>query len=71
MTIRTFIFCDNCNPQGIRTIEYRRSPREVDRNGRRISDGRSWLEGNLSNAIDEGWIANPNNQHICPACQKD
>lgn len=40
MSIRSFIFCDICNPQGIRTIELRRSPRENDRNGRQISDGR-------------------------------
>jgi len=71
MTIRTFIFCDICNPQGIRNIEYRRRPRERDRNGRRISDGRSWIEGNLSEAKENGWIINPNGQHICPVCQKD
>jgi len=69
MTIRTFIFCDICNPQGVRTIESRRSPREQDRNGRRLCDGRSWLEGSLSDANDADWVTDPSGQHICPACQ--
>ena len=70
MTIRTFIFCDICNPQGIRNIEYRRRPRERDRNGRRISDGRSWIEGHLTDAINAGWTVDQQGQHICPACKK-
>ena len=68
MSIRTFIFCDICNPQGIRTIEYRRSPREDDRNGRRICDGRAWFEGNLPEAVLNGWKYNSTDQHICPSC---
>ena len=70
MSIRTFIFCDICNPQGIRTIEFRRSPREGDRNGRRICDGRFWFEGSLSEAVLSGWTYNANDQHICPSCDK-
>ena len=70
MSIRTFIFCDICNPQGIRTIEFRRAPREGDRNGRRISDGRFWFEGSVSAATKSGWITNPTGQHTCPACNK-
>ncbi|MEE9327088.1 MAG: hypothetical protein V3U71_07305 [Cocleimonas sp.] len=70
MSIRTFIFCDICNPQGIRTIEFRRSPREGNRNGRRLCDGRFWFEGNLSAAIESGWIDIPEGQHICPNCKK-
>lgn len=69
MTTRTFIFCDICNPQGVRTIEFRRGPRKTDRNGRRISDGRSWIEGNLTDATNAGWITDPSGQNICPACQ--
>ena len=69
MSIRTFIFCDICNPQALRSIEFRRRPREEDRNGRRLSDGRAWLEGSLSNAHEQGWIAKADGRHICPACQ--
>jgi len=69
MSIRTFIFCDICNPQGIRSIEFRRKPREDERTGRRISDGRVWFDGTLAEAIDNGWTAKVNGQHICPACQ--
>jgi len=71
MSIRTFIFCDICNPQGVRTIEFRRGPRKTDRNGRRLCDGRSWIEGNLADAKNAGWISDSNGQHICPVCQKD
>ncbi len=70
MSIRTFIFCDICNPQGIRTIEFRRSPREDDRNGRRLSDGRFWFDGSLSTAIENGWSVAATGQHICPSCKK-
>jgi hypothetical protein len=69
MSIRKFIFCDICNPQGLRTIEFRRAPRDNERTGRRISDGRSWFEGELNNAIDNDWVCTPDGQHICPACQ--
>lgn len=68
MSIRTFIFCDICNLQGVRAIEYRRSPREDGRTGRRISDGRIWFDGNLAEAIDSGWTTDVDGQHICPVC---
>lgn len=68
MTIRTFIFCDICNPQCVRSIEFRRAPRNSERGGRRISDGRSWFEGSLSNAASQGWLITDTN-HICPACR--
>ncbi len=71
MSIRTFIFCDICNPQGIRTIEFRRSPREDERNGRRLCDARFWIEGSLINAIESGWTNTPTGQHICPSCKKN
>jgi len=70
MSIRTFIFCDICNPQGLRCIEFRRSSRLHERNGRRISDGRAWFEGSISQALEAGWKVSNNNQHICPICQK-
>ncbi len=70
MSIRTFIFCDICNPQGIRSIEFRRAPRKGERMGRRISDGRIWFDGSLAEAIDKGWNGNAKGQHICPACSE-
>jgi hypothetical protein len=69
MSIRKIIFCDTCNPQGMRPIEFRRAPRSNERTGRRISDGRAWIEGELNNAINNGWLYTPDGRHICPACQ--
>ncbi len=70
MTIRKFIFCDICNPQCLRTIEFRRAPRENQRTGRRISDGRAWFEGELAGALKAGWICNTDGKHICPVCKR-
>jgi len=70
MSIRTFIFCDICNPQALRSVEFRRSPREEERNGRRLSDGRAWFDGDLSQALDSGWSIDEEGQNICPVCQK-
>ena len=70
MSIRKFVFCDICNPQGMRSIEFRRATRHNERAGRRISDGRAWIEGELINAINNGWLCTPDGRHICPACQK-
>jgi len=70
MSIRTFIFCDICNPQGLRSIEFRRSPRTSDREGRRISDGRAWFDGDMSHAIENGWRTDKKGQHICPSCKE-
>jgi hypothetical protein len=70
MTIRTFIFCDICNPQGLRSIEYRRTTRLDERSGRRISDGRAWLETSLDQTLDKaGWLRTTDGLHICPRCQ--
>jgi len=68
MSIRKFIFCDICNPQAIRTIEFRRSPRLEERNGRRISDGRAWFEGELNEAVKAGWDI-IDDEHVCPNCK--
>jgi len=70
MSIRTFIFCDICNPQGLRSIEFRRRPRDK-RTGRRLSDGRSWAEGGISAAVESGWSINLDGQHICPECKEN
>ena len=69
MSIRTIIFCDICNPQGLRTIEFRRAPRQ-DTSGRRISDGRSWYQGSVFEAVDSaGWVISEEGKHICPNCK--
>jgi hypothetical protein len=69
MSIRKFIFCDICNPQALRSIEFRRSSRKNGRSGRRISDGRAWIEGELAHAIKNGWSSTSDGQHVCPTCQ--
>lgn len=70
MTIRQFVFCDFCNPQGLRSIEVRRGAARDKREGRRISDGRAWFEGDISEAIAvSGWVAADDERHICPDCQ--
>ena len=53
----------------MRPIEFRRAPRPNERGGRRISDGRSWIEGEPEIAIRNGWIVDPEGRHICPSCQ--
>jgi hypothetical protein len=69
MTIRSFIFCDFCNPMAMRLVEVRRSGNlREERLGRRISDGRMWFEGSLSEASELGWEVNDMGQHICPVC---
>lgn len=71
MSIRKFIFCDICNPQGIRSIEFRRAPRAEQRTGRRITDNRAWYEGDLKDAVKKAhWLCTPDGLHICPNCQK-
>jgi hypothetical protein len=71
MSIRTIIFCDICNPQGLRSIEFRRAPRDNERSGRRISDGRSWYEGSIYEATaSAGWVISEEGEHICPDCQE-
>jgi hypothetical protein len=70
MSIRTIIFCDICNPQGLRAIEFRRAPREDKRNGRRISDGRASYQGSIYEATTlGGWIISEEGEHICSDCK--
>ena len=70
MSIRTIIFCDICNPQGLRSIEFRRAPRDDKRSGRRISDGRTWYEGSVYEATaSAGWKISKEGEHICPDCK--
>ncbi|MFT4993383.1 MAG: hypothetical protein ACI965_000402 [Paraglaciecola sp.] len=66
--LRTFIFCDRCNLQGLRYIEQNRSSQRGDEGGRRVTDGRSWYGGSVQEALEVGWMCD-DDQHICPPCQ--
>lgn len=68
MSLRTFVFCDICNPQGYRCVEERRPLKRANRNGRRISDGRAWHEGDVTTALAEGWAITKEGLHVCPDC---
>ena len=69
MSIRTFIFCDMCNPHGIRNEE-RRSSLRRNSEGRRKHDDCSWIEAREVEDIttDHGWIVTTKNKHVCPKC---
>ena len=70
MAVRTFVFCDICNPMAIRILD-RRAGTERQRSGRRITDGRSWYEGYTSDAIDgHGWNRTNEGRHVCPDCSE-
>lgn len=66
--LRIIVFCDTCNPQGIRYIEQQRNSERGDEGGRRITDGRAWYEGSLTEAGQIGWIID-GDKHICPKCE--
>ena len=69
MAIRTFVFCDICNPQGIRHVEQRRRRPRADNSGQRITDGRAWFEGDVETALSsDGWTLTARGQHVCPTC---
>lgn len=70
MSIRTFVFCDVCNPKGIRMIEERRNTKRSDNPGRRLTDGRAWFEGTSVEATEAGWRTHTDGRHVCPRCQK-
>ena len=67
--LRTFIFCDRCNRQALRFIEQKRCSKRGDEDGRRVTDGRSWYEGSLQEALNLGWRYD-DGAHICPPCHK-
>ena len=62
MIVRTFIFCDGCNPRAIRNV-YHGVQRE-----RRDSDGRAWYEGTLEEAVQVGWVVSKQGYTLCPTC---
>ncbi len=70
MTFRTFLFCDICNPYGTRSVELRRDMKRSDNQGRRISDGRSWFEGDIEEAKELGWSELDDGRHVCPRCRE-
>lgn len=70
MVTRRFIFCDLCNPQGVRIPEQRRNARRDARDGRRVTDGRMWFDGDINEAVaDYGWLVTEEGRHICPYCR--
>jgi hypothetical protein len=70
MTVRKVIFCDICNPRGLKTVELRRGEhRENGSVGRRITENRAWIEGEITDAVENGWLCTPEKQHICPICR--
>jgi hypothetical protein len=69
MSIRKIIFCDICNSRGIKTVEFRRARRENEPTGRRITEGRAWIEGEITDAVKNGWLCTSENQHVCPICR--
>lgn len=69
MVDRKFIFCDICNPQGVRVPEQRRNAKRDAREGRRITDGRMWFDGDIHEAVaSHGWRVTADGQHVCPYC---
>jgi len=65
MSTRTFIFCDSCNPLGLKTKN------DGFTNNRRSGDNCSWHEGNEKEAYMLGWLKTANNGHLCPKCHKN
>lgn len=67
MSVKTFTFCDICNPQGQVTVNRREQQRD-DSAGRRNSDGFNWFEGFPEESADDGWIVTSKGKHVCPRC---
>jgi hypothetical protein len=67
--MRKIIFCDICNPRGIKTLEFRRGYRKNGGTGRRITENRAWIEGEVTDAVQSGWLCTPDDQHVCPICR--
>lgn len=65
MSTRTFIFCDACNPLGLRT------EKDGFIKNRRSSDNRTWFEGDEKEALNIGWTKTANGRDLCPKCQRN
>lgn len=71
MSLRTFLFCDICNPQGIRTIDTPVGHNDNEHWGRRTTDGRAWFEGDAQFAVSTlGWMETEDGRHLCPSCTR-
>lgn len=68
MSMKTFIFCDLCNPLCLHQMDRREQSREGIAAGRRFTDNYSWLEGGIDESTQNGWMVTSNNKHICPRC---
>lgn len=66
MGVKTFIYCDYCNPNAIRVVD-RRPPERASVGGRRNSDSRSFIDGGNGEAAAAGWTI-VRGMHFCPRC---
>jgi len=67
MSVKTFTFCDICNPHCQITTDRREQPRD-EGSGRRGSDDCSWFEGFPDDSTEDGWIVTSKGKHVCPRC---
>lgn len=71
MSLRSFIFCDFCNPDGVRTVDHRRRGPRPFAAGRRRDDGRAWIEAGEAEAVRAyGWARTAAGGHLCPQCRQ-
>lgn len=69
MSARTFIFCDVCNKQAIRTISNTSSVKGQP--VRRNSDSRAWFEGTVDESLRHGWYVTAAKENVCPKCYEN
>ena len=67
MSVKTFTFCDICNPHSQIATDRREQPRDEGQ-GRRGDDDCSWFEGFPEDSAEEGWIVTSKGKHVCPRC---
>lgn len=67
MGIRTFIFCDRCNPEGNHNI-YVDDSHDKRNSGKRSTDKCNVYEGRLDDAIQLGWQLSEQGDILCPHC---
>ncbi len=67
--LQSVVFCDRCNPQGVRLIENRREGYRSDQSGRRLTDGREWIDYSSPEALlEQNWVLAEDGKHYCPQC---
>jgi hypothetical protein len=50
--------------------EQRRTNKRDARDGRRVTDGRSWFDGDIREAVaDYGWLVTRDGRQVCPYCR--